>query len=121
MLTFAPRSRRPWTPREDDTLALYWGLEPDAAVAARLGRTVCACDNRARLRRLRRRANVTSAAEVARVFGVDHATVRRWIRLGYLAATRAGYRTGAGYQGGPGYRARHVTTAALFAFVRNHR
>lgn len=77
-----------WTPGEDALLFELWGKVADEQLAALLHRTVIAVMARARNQRLRKRDATFTAAEVARIFGVDRVTPQRWIARGWLVATR---------------------------------
>lgn len=105
------RHARHWTAAEDDYLRAWLGVRSDRAVAAALGRTVVACDGRARRLGHRRGANSLTVAAVGRVFGVPKTTVRHWVKRGWLAAVKRPVRQGAG-------RLWHVPDAALRRFVR---
>lgn len=80
----------PWTEAEDDLLADLWGTMPDAAVAKRVGRSVVACEVRAKrhLRLARKDAFLTSR-QVARILGVDDHLVVCWIAEGLLQGRKS--------------------------------
>lgn len=90
-----------WTKQDLAFLAAHWGLHPDAWVAARIPsgpRTPDACKIKAtRVLKQSRRANLLTAADVARVFGIDPTTVYRvWGPKGWVAISRAPMKQGSG-------------------------
>jgi hypothetical protein len=106
---------RRWTARDHRRLAAYWGILPDREVARRLDRTVVACLIRAKRHLgISRGQQHTTARAVARLFGVDESTARRWITRGWLTGHRSPI--GAGGR----FRQWSVPASALLAFVREH-
>lgn len=88
---------RNWTRQQDEYLRENWGRFSDTAVARAVGRTVVACQIRAKRHLLiNRKMNVYTGREVAKIFDVDSHVVSRWIKAGYLKARRAGFRAGRG-------------------------
>lgn len=84
--------RRSWSPQDDALLRCYWGVRPDAWVAAKLGRTAEACKIRAtRFLRQNRAANAgMGAGDVGRLFAVDPTTVTGlWVSRGWVPARRS--------------------------------
>lgn len=87
----------PWSEADDELLATWWGLLPDATVARKLGRTPGACKIRAtRQLGLARKDQFYTVRAVARLFGVDDHRVRAWIDEGLLQAVRSTVRSGDG-------------------------
>ena len=80
----------PWTSRDANRLAAWWGMVPDQEVAAMLGRTPKACEERAKESGLTRRMNADryTAEAVRRIFGMPDRRVVGWITAGWLRATR---------------------------------
>jgi hypothetical protein len=78
-----------WEASDDEYLAHHIGLILDVSIARRLRRTVGAVRERARKKGLTHTTNFLSAAEVGRIFGLNAAIIRRWIRLGYLPARKS--------------------------------
>jgi len=83
-----------WTEAEIERLTGLWGLEADATVARRLGRSVLACALKAKRLGVRKTRQAYTCRAVADIFAVDSHVVLRWIRQGWLAAGRAGFRMG---------------------------
>lgn len=81
-----------WTPAEDAFLEEHLGTRHVHWIATRLKRTVTAVVVRSKRLAISRRAarEWWTATQVALGFGVDPATVARWIRQGKLAATPFG-------------------------------
>ena len=101
-----------WTPEDDEILAAWWGVWPDAAVAARLGRTVNACKIRATRRLgLARKDQFYTARQVAKILGVDDHRVSRWIAEGVLCGHQSVVSAGS-------TRMWAIDEPALVAFLR---
>ncbi|MGD9890981.1 MAG: helix-turn-helix domain-containing protein [Dehalococcoidia bacterium] len=84
-----------WTAGDDETLATYWGVEPDATVAARLGRTVDACKIRAtRHLGLARKDAFYTSRQVAEILGIDSHRVVAWLRDGTLRGRQSAVSAG---------------------------
>lgn len=102
---------RAWTADEDDYLLGFWGLQTDAQVTARLGRSVESCETRARSMGITRKANFYTANAVSELFGVDVHAVTRWIVSGCLHATRSAV-------GQPGRQCWCVRAEDIEAFIK---
>lgn len=85
---------RPWTEDDEEYLADHWGRIGDAAIAKHLGRTIVSIRLKAKRLGLTRRGNVWTAADVARLFGVNGKTVVHWIERGWLRGHRAPFGAG---------------------------
>jgi tRNA(His) 5'-end guanylyltransferase len=86
---------RPWTEEEDEYLTEHWGLCRDETVARRLGRTVMACEIRAkRVAKVNRRMAFYTAKDVSELLGVNINRVIAWIKAGTLTGRRSVVRRG---------------------------
>ncbi|HET6260769.1 MAG TPA: hypothetical protein VFG99_00845, partial [Chloroflexia bacterium] len=83
-----------WTAEDEEYLLQHWGLRPDAEIARKLGRTVCACYLHAVRHGVVRKQNFYTATDVARIFAVDLKTVTRWIEHRWLKARKSVVRCG---------------------------
>jgi excisionase family DNA binding protein len=81
---------RRWTEEEVDYIREWWGLLPDVEIARHLGRSVDSCEHASgRKGHMTRRMAFYTAADVARLFGVDWHRVAGWIHAGHLKARKS--------------------------------
>lgn len=114
LLDLSTRVYQPaWTDDAEEYLAEHWGRLPDIQVARYLGRTVSACENKAKRLGVARSANIYTARAVGRLFGVDPKTVVTWAERGWIKARRSGYQVGR-------HLAWSVDDQSLERFVRTH-
>ncbi|MGH2355788.1 MAG: hypothetical protein ACRDJN_29620 [Chloroflexota bacterium] len=97
-----PHGNDVWTDEEDTYLRRWWGLVPDAEVAAQLGRTINGVHLHAqrklglnRLENACRVGHAMTVREVAALFGCDPSTpVRSWAKRGWLPVVRSAVQAG---------------------------
>lgn len=110
-----PRQRAyhpPWTEEEDEYLGEYWGELPDRTISRHLGRTVVACELRAkRALNINRRQQAYTLRDTCALFGVEHHTVEMWMDRGYMKAKRAPFAYGL-------YRVWQFADEAIKRFIR---
>lgn len=83
------RFYRAWTAEDDANLRELWGWEPPAVVAKRLGRRLTQVRGHAHDIGLRGGwKGRYSAFAVARIFGVDQTTIKRWLLSGFIKGTK---------------------------------
>lgn len=112
---FVTEGWRAWTDAEIDFLCDNYGLMPDVEIAAVLGRVRGAVVVKASKMRVRRTDQFFAARHVARILGVGAAVVRRWIKAGYIKASKA-----QGAWVGTKSQPWVVTVDALDAFLREY-
>lgn len=86
---------RNWTEEQDEYLRENWGRVSEKTIARVVGRSVIACQIRAkRGLNISRKMNIYTARMVAKIFGVDDHTVIRWLREGHLKGKKSATRVG---------------------------
>ena len=107
------RRRTRWTQDDIEILTERFGLITDTWLARVLGRTQKAIRVKARKLKLYRTANFYTATDVARIFGLNHSHIVRWIGAGLLSARKIN--KGAG-KGCPWV----ITQEAVEAFIQQY-
>lgn len=89
------RYKHKWTPEELHYLSDHYGLLLDGTIACNLGRSVCGISWAARKLKLRRKDNLYTATELARVLGIAGSeTVIGWVQRGWLKCRRGPLKAG---------------------------
>ena len=110
-----PAGRRDWTPEEERFLVDWEGLRSAKWIGRHLGRGQTSVVLKMRRIQLSRRVREGYAvSDLSRCFGVEHHSIDRWIRLGWLAL----FNYGAAGQAGEYSRA---SERAVLKFIRTHR
>ncbi|HEX8221816.1 MAG TPA: helix-turn-helix domain-containing protein [Chloroflexia bacterium] len=107
------RRQARWTEEDVEILTERFGLITDAWLARILGRTKKAIRVKAQRLKLYRTANFYTATDVARIFGVNHSHIVRWIAAGLISARKIN--KGAG-KGSPWV----ITQEAVEAFIQQY-
>jgi hypothetical protein len=90
------RRQARWTEEDVELLTERFGLITDAWLARVLGRTQKAVRVKALRLKLYRTANFYTATDVARIFGLSHSHIVRWIAAGLISARKINKRAGKG-------------------------
>ncbi len=89
------RSRYKWTPEELEYLSNHYGLVSDKTIACNLNRSVYGVAWAAHRLGLRRKDNLYTATELARILGVAYTgRVIGWVRRGWLKCRRGPLKAG---------------------------